>query len=104
MKISDDKIQTLKRYIEKHHKEFDIYGVCVHGVGFEYRLYAKSDLDVSYLSLVDIMDRNFTLYVDDYLGNHYTITLSSSQYKELEDIIDKYWELSGKRFEDRGLY
>lgn len=100
MKISDDKIQSLKRYIEKHHKEFDIYGVYVHGVGFEYRLYAKSDLDVSYLSLVDIMDRNFTLYVD----NRYTITLSSSQYKELEDIIDKYWELSGKRFEDRGLY
>lgn len=100
MKISDDKIQSLKRYIEKHHKEFDIYGVYVHGVGFEYRLYAKSDLDVSYLSLVDIMDRNFTLYVD----NHYTITLSSSQYKELEDIIDKYWKLSGERFEDRGLY
>lgn len=104
MKISDDKIQSLKRYIEKHNKEFDIYGVCVHGVGFEYRLYAKSNLNVSYLSLEDIMDRNFTLYVDDYSAKDYKITLTNEQHKELEYSIDKYWKLSGKRFEDRGLY
>lgn len=104
MKLTNTQIDNLISYIKKFNNKFDIYGVNVHGVGFEYRLYANSNLKVSYLSLEDIMDNRFSLYVDDINDKHYSFTLTESQYRKLDSVINVYWKKTGKRFEDRGLY
>lgn len=104
-RLSDDDIKSLKKYIKEHNDEFDIYGVNVHSVGFEFRLYSKDDRPkLSYISLEDILSRHYSLYMWDKDMNTFEFKLTESQHEMLYRIIDKYWKQTGERFQDRGLY
>ena len=104
-KLSDDNIQSLKKYIKEHNDEYDIYGVCVHSVGFEFRLRGRYDnLKICYISLEDILSRHYSLYIWDKDMNTYSYKLTESQHEILYRVIHKYWKQTGERFQDRGLY
>lgn len=52
------------------------------------------------------MDNRFSLYVDDINDKHYSFTLTESQYKKLDSVINVYWKrlVSDLKIEDYTNY
>ena len=105
--ISNNKINSLIEYIHKYHHEYHIYASNVHSVGIEYKLWKiniNTRLKVNYLSIENILNRNYRLCVNLLDKVPYLIEINEYQYKQLEKVIKQYWKKSGEHWQDRGLY
>lgn len=72
-----------------------IYYVNVHSVGIEFRF--------KDISLEDILGKTFTLWYSD-KGKHISVNLTKENYNILYNILNNYWQRTGKQTQDRGLY
>lgn len=105
MKLKNSQIKSLIEFIKRNIDDFYIFGVCVHNVGFEYRIKRREydeNEKINYISIEDILSRTFTLRVNLFDGNKWD--LDEFQYDLLYSAIKPLWIEQGRRFEDRGLY